>query len=166
MIQQDEVIAIGTLRRPHGTHGEIQCQMDNEYWDHADAEFLIVLRDHILVPFRVIDWRGKGADTLIFTLRGIETEQQAAQLTGSTAYMLRQDLSEEEATDITWQQLNGYHIIDTDQGDLGNITDVDESTINTLITLTDGRLIPLHEDFIQAIDTEKHTITITLPFIL
>ena len=65
----------------------------------------------------------------------------------------------------TWQSLKGYRVIDTDQGELGTITDVDETTINTLITLDNDQLIPLHEDFIIDIQQEEHQITICLPFI-
>lgn len=166
MITETEVIKIGTLRRPHGKVGEIQCQMENEYWDNAEAEFLILLMDGILVPWRVVDWRGKGADTLIFRLSGIDSEESAARLTGAEAFMLRADMSEDADESLTWQQLTGFHVLDADQGDLGTVAMVDESTINTLITLSDGRLIPIHEDFILEIDEEQHILHIRLPFTL
>lgn len=167
MITAEQVIQIGTLRRPHGKVGEVQCQMDNEHWDNSEqAEFLILKIDNIFVPFRVLEWRGKGAETLIFRLAGIDSEERAARLTGTEAYMLREDMSEEDEEALTWQQLVGYHVIDTDQGALGEVDYVDESTINTLITLSDGRLIPIHEDFIVDIDEQHQTLTIRLPFIL
>lgn len=166
MITESEVISIGTLRRPHGKQGEIQCQMLNEYWDDAEADFIILRINNILVPFRVTNWRGKGADTLIFQLSGIDSEEEASRLCGTEAYMLRRDMTEEEDTQLTWQQLVGYQVIDTDQGNLGEVMDVDESTINTLITLADERMIPIHEDFIVSIDESEKILTITLPFTL
>ena len=87
MIEQNELIHIGTMRRPHGKSGELQCQMDNAYWDEADADFLILLLDGIFVPFRVEDWRGKGADSLIFRLKGVDTEAKALRLVNAEAYM-------------------------------------------------------------------------------
>lgn len=165
MITESEIIQIGNLRRPHGKVGEIQCQMDNEYWDNSEtAEFIVLKIDNIFVPFRVLEWRGKGADTLIFRLNGIDSEEKAARLTGTEAYMLRRDMNEEEDTSLTWQQLVGYQVIDTDQGTLGEVSYVDESTINTLITLSDGRLIPIHEDFILDINESEKTLTIRLPY--
>lgn len=165
MITNEEVLQIGTLRRPHGKIGEVQCQMDNEYWDNSEtAEFLILRLDNILVPFRVTDWRGKGSDTLIFRLAGIDSEESASRLTGTEAYILRRDINEDVEEELTWQQLVGYRVQDTDQGNLGEVTDVDETTINTLITLSDGRLIPIHEDFIVEVDEENRVLTITLPF--
>ena len=45
----------------------------------------------------------------------------------------------------------------------GTIATVDDSTMNTLFELEDGRLIPASEELIQAIDTKKHQIEIKLP---
>lgn len=165
MITNEEVIAIGKITRTHGKRGEVQCLMENEYWDNADATFLILSINNILVPFRVLDWRGKGSDSLIFQLDHITDELEAQQLIGHHAYMLKSDISEEDEILPTWQSLLGYQVIDTDQGNLGTITDVDETTINTLITLNNNQLIPLHEDFIIDIQQDPQQITICLPFI-
>lgn len=165
MITNEQVIAIGRITRTHGKRGEIQCLMSNEYWDNADATFLILSIDNILVPFRVLDWRGKGSDSLIFQLDRITDEQSALQLIGHQAYMLKSDISEEEEIMPTWQSLLGYRVLDIDQGELGTITDVDETTINTLVTLNHNQLIPLHEDFIINIEPDKQLITICLPFV-
>ena len=165
MITTEEVIAIGKITRTHGKRGEVQCLMENEYWDNADATFLILSINNILVPFRVLDWRGKGSDSLIFQLDHITDELEAQQLIGHHAYMLKSDISEEDEILPTWQSLLGYQVIDTDQGNLGTIIDVDETTINTLITLNNNQLIPLHEDFIIDIQQDQQQITICLPFI-
>ena len=165
MISNEDVISIGKITRTHGKRGEVQCLMENEYWDNADATFLILSIDNILVPFRVLDWRGKGSDSLIFQLDRFTDELQAQQLVGYHAYMLKSDISEENEILPTWQNLKGYRVLDTDQGELGIITDVDETTINTLITLNNNQLIPLHEDFIIDILQEKQQIIICLPFI-
>ena len=165
MITNEQVISIGRLTRTHGKRGELQCLMSNEYWDNADATFLILKLDNILVPFRVLDWRGKGSDSLIFQLDHIEDEQQAQRLVGTEAFMLLSDMNQEDEFMPTWQSLLGYRVVDTDQGDLGIVDQVDETTINTLITLNDGRLIPIHEDFIIDINSEDKQLTICLPFI-
>ncbi len=82
MITTEQVISIGKITRTHGKRGEVQCLMSNEYWDNADANFLILNINNILVPFRVTDWKGKGSDSLIFQIAGITNEQEAQQLIG------------------------------------------------------------------------------------
>ena len=166
MITPQEVIRIGTITRPHGKQGEVQCLMQNECWDNAEATFLIQNIQHILTPFRVEDWRGKGSDSLIFRLAGVDSEQKAQQLIGTEVFMLRKDVQEDSEELPTWQSLMGYRVIDIDQGELGEVTEVDESTINTLLTLSGGKMIPIHEDFIIALEPENHTLTIRLPYIL
>ena len=165
MITKEQVISIGRITRTHGKRGEIQCLTTNEYWENTDATFLVLSIDNILVPFRVLDWRGKGSDSLIFQLDRITDEQSAQPLIGCQAYMLTTDLSEDEELMPTWQSLTGYRVLDTDQGELGTIIHVDETTINTLVTLDNDLLIPLHEDFIIDINQENKIITICLPFI-
>lgn len=165
MITNEQIISIGKLTRTHGKHGEIQCLMSNEYWDNTDATFLILNIDNIFVPFRVLNWRGKGSDSLIFQLDNITDEQSAQQLIGCQAYMLLSDMNEEDEVMPTWQSLMGYRVVDTDQGEIGTITEVDETTINTIVTLNNKQLIPLHEDFIINIEPDKQLITICLPFI-
>ena len=165
MITTDQVISIGRITRTHGKRGEIQCLTSNEYWDNADATFLIVNINNILVPFRVLDWRGKGSDSLIFQLDRITDEQTALPLIGCQAYMLTSDLSEEDEILPTWQSLMGYEVVDTDQGTLGKVAEIDETTINTLITLDNGQLIPIHEDFILDIKADEKQLVICLPYL-
>lgn len=163
MIEQNELIHIGTMRRPHGKNGELQCQMDNAYWDEADADFLILLLDGIFVPFRVEDWRGKGADSLIFRLKGVDSEAKALRLMNAEAYMLRRDLNEEAEEMMTWQDLTGYEVLNSEETVQGRVAAVDESTINTLLELEDGRLLPIHEDLIIEIDAPHKRLVLDLP---
>lgn len=165
MIETNQVIRIGRFSRTHGKSGELQCQMDNTLWDDAQAEFIVLDIDRILTPYRVDDWRGKGNDSLLFQLSGVNSEEKALSLVGATVYMLQSDV-ESDAADhpITWQSLTGFRVIDIDQGDLGIVKEVNETTANTLLTLSDGRLIPIHEDFIIDLDTNSHLLHIRLPY--
>lgn len=163
MIEQNELVRIGTMRRPHGKSGELQCQMDNDYWDEADADFLILLLDGIFVPFRVEDWRGKGADSLIIRLKGVDTEAKALRLVNAEAYMLRRDLNEEAEEMMTWQDLKGYEVLNSEHVVQGKVATVNESTINTLLEMADGRLLPIHEDLIIEIDAPQKRIILDLP---
>ena len=112
-------------------------------------EFIFVKRDGLLVPFR---------------------SAQVSELIGEEAFVLRSDVQEEGEDMLTWQDLVGYTIMDEgDDGawtEIGVIAAVDESTINTLATLEDGRLVPLHEDFILDIDEEAHVLRVHFPFAL
>lgn len=157
MITSKDILLIGTIARTHGKQGELQVRTVNEYWDDSDADFLILMLDAIPVPFRVLEWRVKGAD-LLFTLQDIATEQDALRLVGSEVYMLRRDIATtDDNTILCWQDIIGYTV----QGCA--IVAIDDTTANVLATLSDGRLIPLHEDLITAINHDTKTITMNLP---
>ena len=166
MISLQDTLLIGTLKRTHGTQGEVQCLMLNEEWEKADACFLILNIDQILVPFRVLSWRGKGAESLIFRLQWIDNETEAQRLVGAEVRMLLRDLAEpDERTDdemMSWQELVGYTVITSDGKAAGIIDSIDDSTANILAHTESGQLFPLHENLIAALDTEQRILQLTL----
>ena len=107
--------------------------------------FVFVFRDGLFVPYR---------------------SENISELIGLEGFVLRSDVNDGEDDALTWQDLVGYTIKDTETGVVGEIADIDESTINTLATLTDGRMIPLHEDFILDIDEPARVVHVRLPFAL
>ena len=113
-------------------------------------EFVFVQRDGLFVPFR---------------------SENISELIGEEGFVLRSDVQDENEGLMTWQDLVGYTIKDEsgetrEERTVGVIADIDESTINTLATLEDGRMIPLHEDFILDIDEEARVLRVHLPFSL
>ena len=105
-------------------------------------EFIFVQRDGLFVPFR---------------------SSEIASLMGEEIWVKRSDIAEEDDGMLAWQDLVGFTVIDENRT-IGIIDYIDESTINTLATLEDGRMMPLHEDFIIAIDVEAKEIHVNLPF--
>ena len=108
-------------------------------------DFVFVQRDGLFVPFRT---------------------ENISELIGEEGFVLRRDVQEEEDGLLTWQDLVGWTIEDDETGVVGEIEYVDESTINTLATLKDGKLLPLHEDFILDNNEETCTLHVHLPFAL
>lgn len=110
-------------------------------------DFVFVLRDGLFVPFRT---------------------ERISELIGEEGFVLRSEMQDEEDGLLTWQDLVGYTIMDEgengEEEQVGVIAYMDESTINTLATLEDGRMIPLHEDFITEIDEEARVLHVRLPF--
>ena len=111
-------------------------------------DFVFVQRDGLFVPFR---------------------SEQISELIGEEGFLLRSDVQDEGDGTLTWQDLVGYEVRDKsgelrEERTVGVIAEVDESTINTLATLEDGRMMPLHEDFIVDIDEEAKVLHVQLPF--
>ena len=64
---------------------------------------------------------------------------------------------------MTRQDLTGYEVLNDSRVVQGRVAAVDESTINTLLELEDGRLLPVHEDLIIEIDEPHKRIILDLP---
>lgn len=152
---------IGTIRKTHGTNGEVQALMNSDLFVDTDPDFIILELDAIKVPFRVLDWRSKGDDVLL-QLKGVDSEQKANRLVGAQVFMESAD--EEGEKLMTWQDLVGLLVVDDEQGEVGVVEHVDESTANILLFLKDGRVLPIHEDFI--VDINDTTLTTHYTFVI
>lgn len=168
MIREDEVLRIGKLIKPHGIKGEIAFAFDNDIFDRVDCPYLICSIDNILVPFFVKSYRFKGSDTALVLFEDIESEIQAKRFSGLSVYFPRKYFDENEEVDLTLNYFIDFIVIDKEFGEIGIITDIDESTINTLFLLKkkgsdEDIIIPASDDFITNIDPEKKLLYVDLP---
>ena len=163
MIRREEVYKIGRLGKTHGVRWEISFLLDDHVFDRTDADYLILDIDGILVPFFIEEYRFKTDNNALMKFDGIDTQERARELTGCDVYFPRSQADEDE-TNISWAELVGYSLIDSNSGKvIGEIAAIDDTTINILFELTDGKLIPASEELIQQIDTKQHQIEINLP---
>ena len=112
----EKLIEIGRLTRLHGHRGEVQCRMSNSLWEDSEtAEWLFLRLDGLDVPFRVLDWRTKGAEDMLFTLKGIDSEEKALRLVGAEARMLLREAAVQEGEgSLTWDDLKGWTVVASD----------------------------------------------------
>lgn len=106
-------------------------------------EFIFVKRDGLFVPFR---------------------SANIGKLIGEEAFVLKRDRTVDE-DEMAWVDFEGWTV---ENGDvtLGQIVRVDDSTMNIFAELEDGRMLPLHEDFIVEIDEAARILRVHLPFAL
>ena len=163
MIRREDVYKIGKLGKTHGVRGEISFLFDDDVFDRTDADYLVFDIDGILVPFFLEEYRFKNDSNALLKLDGIDTQEQAQELTGCDVYFPRK-LADSDSDNISWAEIIGYSVIDAkSKQDIGKIASVDDNTINILFELEDGKLIPASEELIKNIDTKRHQIEINLP---
>ena len=167
MIRNDEVIRIGQFAKPHGIKGEISLIFTSDIFDRCDAGYLICDVDGILVPFFMEEYRFKNDSTALIKLEGVDTDADARELSGRDVFYPKRFAGEEDAGDAyTWEYFIGFRVEDAAYGDLGVVTDVDESTINVLLQVDrDGKelLVPAAEELITDIDHEARVLYMQLP---
>jgi 16S rRNA processing protein RimM len=163
VIRREDVYRIGKLGKTHGVRGEISFLFDDDVFDRVDADYLILSIDDILVPFFIEEYRFKTDSNALMKFEGIDTQERARELTGCEVYFPH-ELADSDEDTISWAAIVGFDITDADSSrTIGRIAAVDDSTINILFELEDGRLIPASEDLITAIDQQARTITMRLP---
>ena len=163
MIKEENIYQIGRLGKTHGVRGEISFLFDNDVFDRVDADYLILKVDGIFVPFFIEEYRFKSDSNAIIKFEDIDTQERARELTGADVYFPR-SLAENDDENLSWPVLVGFDIIEASNGrTIGRIASVDDSTLNILFCLDDGRLIPASENLITAIDQQTRTLTMHIP---
>ena len=163
MIKEENIYQIGRLGKTHGVRGEISFLFDDDVFDRVDADYLILKVDGIFVPFFIEEYRFKSDSNSIIKFEDIDTQERARELTGADVYFPR-SLAENDDENLSWPVLVGFDIIEATNGrTVGRIASVDDSTLNILFCLDDGRLIPASEDLITAIDQQTRTLTMHIP---
>lgn len=166
MIKREEVYRIGLLTKPHGIKGEVAFHFTDDIFDRTDeCDYLVCLMDGIMVPFFIEEYRFKNDTVALIKFEGVNTAEQARRFTNIEVYY--PTCFAEESDELSWSYFIGFHIIDKNLGDLGEIEAVDESTINTLFILRTPNgnelLVPAQETFITDMDHKLRTITTNLP---
>ena len=100
-----------------------------------------MLRDGLFVPFR---------------------SEHISELIGEQGYVLKGEMEIDE-DEMAWTDFEGWTLQDG-HTTLGKMVRVDDSTINVFAELEDGRMVPLHEDFIVEIDEDARVLQVQLPF--
>ena len=163
MIRENDVYQIGKLGKTHGVKGEISFLFDDDIFDRVDADYLILKVDGIFVPFFIEEYRFRSDANAIMKFEDIDTQERARELTGCEVYFPR-ELADSDDNSISWAAIVGFDIIEVESGNkIGRIASVDDTTLNILFCLEDGRLIPASEDLITAIDQQARSITMHLP---
>ena len=162
MIKPEEVYRIGRLGKAHGVKGEVSLQFDDDIFDRADCDYLVLDVDGILVPFFIEEYRFRSDTVALVKFEDVDTQQRAAELTGCDVYFPRALADEDDAPALAL--LVGFDLVEANAGrTVGRIAAIDDTTANTLFELEDGRLIPASDDLVDDIDLKQRTITMRLP---
>jgi 16S rRNA processing protein RimM len=166
MIKKEEVYKIGLFNKPHGIHGELLFSFTDDIFDRADCDYLVCLLDGIFVPFFIEEYRFRSDYTALVKLEGVNTSERARMFTNVEVYFPVKYAEEAKPGELAWNFFVGFTMCDVHAGNLGEIIDVDETTVNVLFIVKFGKeelLVPAREEFIVEIDQMHKVITVDLP---
>lgn len=172
MILESQLIEIGYITKLHGLKGEMQATItDTVFDDVKKCPYLVVKLDGIFVPFFLTGYRFRSATGILLSFDDIDSQEKAEPFCGLTLYFDRRCFTrkEEEQYDAEAEEelgYIGYQIIDQQLGPIGEITGIDDQTVNVLFLVDhEGEeiMIPAADDLVLIIDDDARTILMNLP---
>ncbi len=166
MIRKEDVYRIGQLTKPHGIKGEVAFSFTDDIFDRTgECDYLVCLMDGIMVPFFMEEYRFKSDTVALVKFEGVDTAEQARRFTNIEVYYPTRYA--EESDELSWSYFVGFRIEDGHLGLLGEVEEIDETTINTLFVIRrpngEELLIPAQEAFITDMDHKQRIIRMDLP---
>ena len=161
MIKADDVYRIGRLGKAHGVKGEITMQVEDDVFDRADADYLVLELDNIMVPFFIEEYYFKTDTTALIKFEGIDTLERAKEFANVDVYFprnIKDNSIDSEKEALSYPMLVGFQV-----NDIGKIAYIDHQTENIMFELEDGTLIPASEELIEDIDVPNKQIKMTIP---
>lgn len=166
MIRREDVYKIGIFNKPHGIHGELSFTFTDDIFDRVECDYFICLLDGIFVSFFIEEYRFRSDSTALVKLEGVDTAERARMFTNVEVYFPVEHAEEAGPGELSWDFFVGFRVEDVQHGELGEVAEVDNSTVNTLFVIEkDGKelLLPAREEFIVNIDQMHRIITVNVP---
>jgi 16S rRNA processing protein RimM len=152
---------IGRTGKTHGVKGEVKLFVDEDFEiEFEDIKVVFIEQVGRMSPF-IVEYIRDGGQVLI-KLEGIDNPENARMLCHKTLSIAGKHIVKKDPT----KQMVGYHIIDSELGDLGPIEEIEEYPSQYMATLMiNGKkvLIPLNDHFIKKRDDQAHKLHTTLP---
>ncbi|MDR1407395.1 MAG: ribosome maturation factor RimM [Tannerella sp.] len=168
MIRKEDLFQVGQFSKPHGVRGELTLLTDCDVTNQIRSPYLVCEINGIPVPFFTEHYRPKGRASVLVKLENVDDETAARRFAGLAVYypLSARDGCADGRAGLDAHYLTGYVIEAQGFGELGVITEVDETTLNTLLHVDyQGRelLIPAADEWICTVDRAKKRLTMSLP---
>lgn len=169
MILREELVHIGKIIKPHGLNGELEIEIDSEFFDECDPPYIVIETDGIFIPYFIKEYRYKNDISYLFSLKGIEDDVEAKEMIKREVYIHEKYLGEGiSASELEGNEyFIGFSVLNEREELIGKIVDIDDTTENILFLLHNKEeeeiIIPASDDFIIEINETKKEIIMNLP---
>lgn len=159
------LIAIGKIVKPHGIDGGLKVALKDAF-DGFDLteQFVFVNFEGLPVPFWTTSFISNGFDQIF--LERIESKEKAIPFAGKELFVEQKIIASSSSTSSNPYTWVGYFMLDLTSNLKGEIVKLEEYPQQLIATVTiddQEALIPIHEDFLVAVDDLSRLITVKLP---
>ncbi len=166
-MRKDKCFYVGTIVNKFSFKGELLVKLDTddpELFLEMESVFIEIGKN--LVPFFIERSQLHKSLLLRVKFEDIDDEPTADSLMKRELYLPLTALPPLEGEKFYYHEVIGFTMLDTNYGTVGTITGVNDTTAQALFEVDhhgDEVLIPVNDAFIDKVDRESNTITVTTP---
>lgn len=162
----DDCFRIGSILKTKGLKGELHTYIDFEGLNDIKFNTIFIETAGKLVPYFVSSIKYLQKNAAYLVLHDVDSIEKASLLVKKNIYLPNKLRPKAKKSEFTLFDLKGFTVIDEDEGELGEITDVHEYPKQFIAALTykgSEVLFPLNEQIIKNIDVVKSIVLVNLP---
>lgn len=162
----EDCFRVGTILKPKGLKGELHVYADFDGLENIKFTTVFIEIQGKLIPYFVTSIKYLQKNAAYLVLEDVDTIEKASLLTKKNIYLSNKLKPKQKKAEFTLLDLVGFTAVDVDEGELGEITDVQEYPKQFIASVNYKNcevLFPLNEDIIKSIDVVKEIILVNLP---
>ncbi|EHQ27342.1 ribosome maturation factor RimM [Mucilaginibacter paludis] len=162
----EECFRIGTVTKTRGLKGELQAFIDFDVPEKLNFDALFIESAGRLIPYFVESFKMPQKNIAFIYLEDIDHIDKASPLAKKDIYLPNKLKPKKDESDFGLRDLMGFTAIDEDEGELGEIIEIQElpqQLIATVVYKDREVLFPLSEGIITGIDIVKEIVYVDLP---
>ena len=162
----DNAVLVGKVKKCSSSKGDVSIVFTDPCVKEGKSKFLIIEVNGLKVPYFIESCETKGRDTLYVNFKEVLNENDTLQIIGANVYYPIECITDDENTEIpSLNYFIGFKVYDKNEGFLGTVEGVDDSSINMLLYVKKEKeiIIPFSEDFIVNFSPSKRTLNLSLP---
>jgi 16S rRNA processing protein RimM len=162
----DDHFRIGSILKTRGLKGELQLYVDFEGLENIKFNAVFVDMAGKLVPYFVQTIKYPQRNVGYLNLEDVDTIEKATALVKKNVYLPNKLKPKKKKSEFTLKDLLGFFAIDDNEGELGEITEINEYPQQLVASVHYQNrevLFPLNEEIIKGIDVEEKVVYIELP---
>lgn len=166
-MRKEKCFYVGTIVNKFSFKGELLVKLDTdepELFTEMESVFIEIGKN--LVPFFIESSQLHKSLLLRIKIEDIDDEAAADALMKRDLYLPLSFLPPLEGNKFYFHEVINYKMIDTNHGEIGTITGINDMTTQALFIVDhegDEILIPVNDHFIDRVDREQQTVTVTTP---
>ena len=165
-MKKEDCFYLGRIAKTHGLKGEVTLKVEaDDPSAYLDMKHFFLEINKVLTPFSV-DRITPSGDKFFIAVKDVKTMEQAQNLVGKTVYLPLEMLPKLSGKQFYYHEIVGFTVVDTENGELGPVTEVLEYPTQAILQIVKGKkeiLIPILDQVIQNVDRDKKILQITAP---